>query len=328
MSQIITKTSAKAKAAAAITLDNFFQDEAIQSQSNSPLHNELPVCYPFVKWAGGKKQLLPTLDSFIPAQFSRYFEPFLGGGALFFHLITCRKNKPLTASSYISDINSELMNAYLVIRDDVEELITLLEQHQIRYKESSEEYYYQLRKIDPKKLSNTIARAARFIALNKTCFNGLYRVNKQGLFNVPLGKYENPLICDSDNLRNVSLALNHSNTIIQVSDYKNILLENAKEGDFIYLDPPYSPTSSTAYFTNYTCFGFNNQDQKQLLDVFRKLDYRGCKVLLTNSDTQFIKELYSDFAIAEVNAIRAINSKGSKRAGHKELIICNYSNSK
>ena len=332
MSQIITKkTSGKAKAAAAITLDNFLQNEVIQLQSNNSIRgSELPICYPFVKWAGGKTQLLSKLDSFIPAQFSRYFEPFLGGGALFFHLITCRKNRPLTVSCssyYLSDINSELMNAYLVIRDDVEELITLLEQHQIGYKESPEEYYYQLRKIDPTKLSNSIARAARFIALNKTCFNGLYRVNKQGLFNVPWGKYKNPLICNSENLRNVSIALRSSDITIKVSDYKEMLLEHAKEGDFIYLDPPYSPVSSTAYFTNYTIFGFDNQDQKQLLDVFRKLDDRGCKVLLTNSDTQFIKDLYSDFAIVEVNAIRAINCKGSKRAGHKELIICNYSNS-
>ena len=324
MSQITTKTSGEVKAAAAITLDNFFQDEVIQSQSNSPLHSELPVCYPFVKWAGGKTQLLVKLDSFIPAQFSRYFEPFVGGGALFCYL-TSNKNRKFTA--YLSDINSELINSYLAIKDNVQKLIILLTQHEIEYNKAPEEYYYKLRdNYNIRSYSDRIERAAQFITLNKTCFNGLYRVNKQGLFNVPLGKYENPLICDSDNLRNVSLALNHSNTIIQVSDYKKILLENAKEVDFIYLDPPYSPVSSTAYFTNYTCFGFDNQDQKQLLDAFTKLDDRGCKVLLTNSDTQFIKNLYSDFAIVEVNAIRAINSKGSKRAGHKELIICNYSN--
>jgi DNA adenine methylase len=218
------------------------------------------------------------------------------------------------------------MNAYLVIRDDVEELISLLEQHQIGYKEDPPKYYYQLRNVDPKKLSNTIARAARFLTLNKTCFNGLYRVNNHGLFNVPWGKYKDPLICNSSNLRNVSIALRSSDITIKVSDYKEMLLENAKEGDFIYLDPPYSPTSSTAYFTNYTHTGFDNQDQKQLLDVFRKLDDKGCKILLSNSDTQFIRELYSNFAIVEVDTLRAINCKGSKRAGHKELIICNYSN--
>jgi DNA adenine methylase len=175
-------------------------------------------------------------------------------------------------------------------------------------------------------LSNT-ERAARFIALNKTCFNGLYRVNRQGFFNVPLGKYKNPRICDSDNLRNVSIALGYlsNNITIKVSDYKEMLLENAKEGDFIYLDPPYDPVSSTSYFTNYTHIGFDNKDQQELATVFRKLDDRGCKVLLSNSDTQFIRELYSDFAIVEVDTLRAINCKGSKRAGHKELIIRNYS---
>jgi DNA adenine methylase len=216
----------------------------------------------------------------------------------------------------------------LVIRDDVGELISRLEQHQIRYNEGPEEYYYHLRKMDTNKLSNT-ARAARFMALNRTCFNGLYRVNRQGLFNVPWGKYSNPLICDSNNLRNVSIALRHyySNITIKVSNYKEMLLENAKEGDFIYLDPPYSPESSTAYFTNYTCFGFGNKDQQDLAYVFRKLDDRGCKVLLTNSDTPLIRNLYSGSAIVvEVDAKRAIYCKGSKRAGHKELTIRNYSN--
>jgi DNA adenine methylase len=216
------------------------------------------------------------------------------------------------------------MNAYLVIRDDVEESITLLKQHQIRYKEDPRKCYYQLRNIDLKGESNT-ARAARFIALNRTCFNGLYRLNRQGLFNVPWGKYKNPLICDSTNLRNVSLALNNSKIIIQVSDYKDILFQNAREGDFIYLDPPYNPVSSTSYFTNYTHTGFNNKDQQELATIFRKLDDRHCKVLLSNSNTQFIRELYSDFAIVEIDTLRAINCKGSKRAGHKELLIRNYS---
>jgi DNA adenine methylase len=219
------------------------------------------------------------------------------------------------------------MNTYFVIRDDVEELISLLGQHQIGYKEGPEEYYYQLRKIDPNKLSKT-ARAARFIALNRTCFNGLYRVNRQGLFNVPWGKYNNPLICDSRNLRNASIALHYySNITIKVSDYKEMLLENAKEGDFIYLDPPYSPESSTACFTNYTSFGFDNQDQQELADIFRKLDDRKCKVMLTNSSTPLVRELYAPFDehTVEVSSKRAINCKGAKRQGHTDLIIRNYS---
>ena len=218
------------------------------------------------------------------------------------------------------------MNTYFVIRDDVEELISLLEQHQIGYKEGPEEYYYQLRNIDPNKLSNT-ARAARFIALNRTCFNGLYRVNSNGMFNVPWGKYTNPLICDSSNLRNVSLALGYTKATIRVSDYKEILLENAIEGDFIYLDPPYNPESSTASFTGYTHSGFSDKDQKELADIFRKLDDRKCKVMLTNSSTPLVRKLYASFDehTVEVSSKRAINCKGAKRQGHTDLIIRNYS---
>jgi DNA adenine methylase len=206
----------------------------------------------------------------------------------------------------------------------------MLEQHQITYKaktypEGQKEYYYQLRGIDPKGLSST-ATAARFITLNKTCYNGLYRVNRQGLFNVPWGKRKNPCICDSGNLRNVSIALRYYNTTIKVNNYKEMLLENAKEGDFIYLDPPYSPESSTACFTSYTPFGFdNNKDQQELATVFRKLDTRGCKLLLTNSDTPLIRNLYSGYPIVEIdNTKRAINCDGSKRVGHKDLLIYNY----
>jgi DNA adenine methylase len=146
------------------------------------------------------------------------------------------------------------------------------------------------------------------------------------LFNVPWGKYKDPVICNSGNLRNISLALKHSKAIIEVSSYKEILLEKTKEGDFIYLDPPYNPVSSTAYFTKYTNSGFNYKDQEELAAIFRKLDERKCKVLLSNSDTKFIKELYSDFAkyIVEVDVVRSINCNASKRAGHKELIIRNY----
>src|ERR687887_2722680 len=255
------------------------QEQAIHQQNKSYLYDDkLPICYPFVKWAGGKTQLLEKLYSFIPSKFDLYFEPFVGGGALFFYL-TSNKNRRFTA--YLSDINPELINSYLAVKDNVQKLIILLTQHEIEYNKAPEEYYYKL--IDNyniRSCSDRIERAAQFITLNKTCFNGLYRVNRQGLFNVPWGKYKDPLICNSNNLRNISLALRYSpNITIKVSDYKEILLENAKEGDFIYLDPPYSPTSSTAYFTSYTCFGFDNQDQKQLLDVFRKLDDRKCKVL-------------------------------------------------
>jgi DNA adenine methylase len=275
---------------------------------------------PFLKWAGGKTQILSELEKFVPSEFNRYFEPFLGGGTVFFYLIT----KIVRYSAYLSDINEELITTYKVVKDDVERLIDLLKEHQKDYNKNPSEFYYELRScVTP----THIERAARFITLNKTCYNGLYRVNKRGVFNVPIGRYKNPLICDSNNLRNASLSLRDSKVIIELSDYKQIVLENAKEGDFVYLDPPYNPASSTASFTSYTNSGFTNTDQKELRDVFIELTDRKCKVLLSNSDTKFIRELYSEFAtyFKEVNVLRSINCKGSKRIGHKELIISNYS---
>lgn len=296
--------------------------EVIQVQNNDIAKNSLPPIYPFVKWAGGKTQLLQQLYASIPGQFDRYFEPFLGGGALFFYLISV-KNKKFIA--FLSDINSELISSYNVVKNNTEELIGLLNIHENEYQKSTSEYYYKLRdSIRPK---NEVEKAARFIALNRTCYNGLYRVNSKGLFNVPWGKYKDPVICNRKNLRNVSLALQRSDAIIQVSDYKEILLKNAVEGDFIYLDPPYRPSSSTAYFTKYTDTGFNDKDQRDLANIFEELTKRKCKVMLSNSNTPLIRDLYSKLAndIREVNAIRAINCKGSGRIGHTELILRNYS---
>jgi DNA adenine methylase len=296
--------------------------EAIQLQNRDAAKNVLPPIYPFVKWAGGKTQLLQQLYALVPAQFNRYFEPFLGGGALFFYLISMKSGKFI---AYLSDINSELINSYTVVKNNTEELIDLLKKHEIEYQKSPSEYYYQLRDINRPR--NDIEKAARFIALNRTCYNGLYRVNSKGLFNVPWGKYKDPVICNSKNLRNVSFALQRSNATIQVSDYKEILLKNAKEGDFIYLDPPYRPSSSTAYFTRYTDAGFTDKDQKDIANIFEELTERRCRVMLSNSNTPLIRELYAKVAkdIREVNAIRAINCKGSGRIGHTELIIHNYS---
>jgi DNA adenine methylase len=171
-----------------------------------------------------------------------------------------------------------------------------------------------------------IDRTARFIAINKTCYNGLYRVNRKGRFNVPMGRYKNPLICDASNLENVSNALRYSNTKIETSHYKDALLK-AKEDDFIYLDPPYHPSSPTANFTGYSDYGFSDNDQFQLSKIFVELNDRKCKVLLSNSDTPLIRKLYSDFSsrMKEVNVSRAINCKASRRLGHKELLISNYS---
>ena len=169
-------------------------------------------------------------------------------------------------------------------------------------------------------------RATQFITLNKTGYNGLFRVNRKGQFNVPWGKYVNPPICDGSNLRKVSAVLSNPEVIIKATDYKQILLENAKEGDFVYLDPPYSPASSTAYFTNYTTDGFSYNDQKKLAETYGQLDEIKCKVMLTNSNTPLVRELYADFAMntIEVDSKRDINCKGSKREGHTDLIIRNY----
>lgn len=295
----------------------------IDLQNSHVVADKMPLCYPFVKWAGGKTQLLSQLYALAPAEFNRYFEPFLGGGAMFFYLIS-EKNKRFTA--YLSDINSELIYSYIAVRDNVEKLIKFLKRHEIGYKKSPAEYYYKLRN-NNHKLADVTERAARFIALNRTCYNGLYRVNRHGTFNVPWGKYKRPLICNSNNLRNVSLSLGYSKAIIKISDYKKILLDNANEGDFIYLDPPYNPVSSTAYFTKYTDIGFHDQDQKELAEIFKKLNDKKCKILLSNSSTPLVKKVYSSLTknIMEVDVIRSINCKGSRRGGHKELIIRNYS---
>jgi DNA adenine methylase len=283
---------------------------------------------PFVKWAGGKGQLLPELNKMIPSQFNTYFEPFLGGGAMFFHLVSRGIE---FNNAYLSDTNVELITAYKAIKLNPKQVTELLQTYDIEYKkfqpysEQQKEYYNRLRDArnnSIKGFSSDVERAARFIALNRTCFNGLYRVNSSCEFNVPPGKYKNPLICDSSNLKNVSNAL--ARATILADDFRNVT-QNAQKGDFIYFDPPYQPLNSTSYFTAYTADGFGNRDQSQLAEVFRRLNSRGCLLLLSNSNTPYIRKLYSDFSIKEVDAQRAINSDGSKRAGHKELLISNYS---
>ena len=280
--------------------------------------------YPFLKWAGGKRRLLPEIDKLIPVSISRYFEPFFGGGTLFFSLT----RKGIKFDAYLSDINDELINTYVIVRDRIEKLIDVLNTYQEKYRDSPKEFYKQLR--DGKEFSfskdDRVNRAARFITLNRTCFNGLYRENRQGMFNVPIGSYKNPTICNSDNLTMVSLCLRQSEAEISVGDYRDLLLNKVRKDDFIYLDPPYSPTSRTASFTGYTNSGFTNKDQEELANIFKKLDKWGCMVLLSNSDTPLVRELYSDYAnyTIEFDVLRCINSKGDRRSGHKELLIRNY----
>ena len=280
---------------------------------------KIPNCHPFVKWAGGKGQLLPQIMCHIPQKFARYFEPFLGGGAVFFHIA------PYNRNAILSDINADLINVYIIIRNNVEELIVALKYHQTEYNKSPKRYYYELR--DSKKAFNNIERAARFITLNKTCYNGLYRVNKNGLFNVPIGRYKNPLICDTNNLRKASMVLRHPGSSLRIGDYKKILGEKAEKDDFVYLDPPFHPVSNTANFTSYTNNGFTLEDQKDLAVLFKELTRRGCKLLLSNSNTEEIRRLYSDYShFTEItSANRSINAIGSRRMGHEELLIRNYS---
>ena len=272
---------------------------------------------PFVKWVGGKRQLLKQfrlMNLYPPEKFDirhgRYFEPFVGGGAVFFDLL------PETA--FLSDLNNELVTTYNVIKSDVENLIKLLKKHKL-----DKEYFLKMRSQNPEKLS-ALKVASRFIFLNRTCFNGMYRVNSKGGFNVPFGKYTNPLICDEVNLRKASKAL--KNVDIKRQDYKEVLKE-AKKGDFIYFDPPYYPVSKTASFTSYTSEAFLEKEQTELRNTFVELHKRGCFVMLSNSDTPFINTIYSEprgLRITKVEAGRAINSDATKRGKITEVLVTNY----
>lgn len=272
---------------------------------------------PFVKWVGGKRQLLKQfreLGLYPPEAFnpmtSTYYEPFVGGGAVFFDL--------LPKNAKLSDLNSELVITYNVIKSGVNELIESLQKHIY-----DKEYYLKVRAEKVEDLSE-IEVASRFIFLNRTGFNGLYRVNKSGQFNVPFGRYSSPVICDEDNLRRVSDALR--DTIITHQDYKNVL-KTARGGDFIYFDPPYYPISATSSFTSYTAEGFLEKEQAELRDTFAKLHEKGCFVMLSNSDTPFINKLYSGLngiTINKITAGRAINSKGTGRGKITEVLITNY----
>jgi DNA adenine methylase len=275
---------------------------------------------PFVKWVGGKRQLLQQfrdMDLYPPYGFkpktATYFEPFVGGGAMFFDLLPKR--------AILSDMNFELVTTYNVIKNNVDKLIRRLKVYQNKNNKAS---FLEIRAQDVKKLS-ALDIAARFIYLNRTGFNGLYRVNKNGGFNVPFAGNKNPLICDEINLRKAHDAL--KNTKILHQDYKSVL-EKAKKGDFIYFDPPYYPVNKTSSFTSYTKEVFLEKEQEELRDTFVKLHKRGCFVMLSNSDTPFINKLYSDLGkkikIHKVYAGRAINSKGSGRGKIKEVLVINY----
>ena len=272
---------------------------------------------PFVKWAGGKRQLMSELEKNFPTKFGTYLEPFLGGGAVMFDLLA--KNYNLKCN--ISDLNSDLVLAYVTIRDRLEKLIESLENHSKNYHKDSTGYYYEVRNQEPK---NQIEKVSRLLFLNKTCFNGLYRVNSKGKFNVPLGRYTNPNIVNKENLQAVSKTLQSGKIKISCRDFSSII-KDAKKGDFVYFDPPYQPVSDTANFTSYTHRDFTEDDLERLADLANQLNSKGCNVMLSNSNSKTVKKLFSSgWKIKEIKANRAINSNSQKRTGHKEIIIKNY----
>ncbi|MEM2980122.1 MAG: DNA adenine methylase [Thermoproteota archaeon] len=285
---------------------------------------------PFVKWAGGKSQLLKVFNMLYPKGFKTYYEPFLGGGAVFFDLYA----KGKISRAVLSDLNADLMNLWATVRENIDELISQLEA--LQRKVNDRAFYYEKRKeFNSIRLRENfldkpdICKASLLIFLNKTCYNGLYRVNAKGEFNVPFGRYRNPQLFDKANLRAVHQALKDRNRIrLLCTDFQDAL-KDAEKGDFIYFDPPYQPLGKTAYFTEYTAGGFGPEEQRRLAEVFRKMDECGCFLMLSNSSKrEFLEPLYKPYferdCVLEVKAARAISSIGSKRGPVKEFVIMNY----
>jgi len=265
---------------------------------------------PIVKWVGGKSKLLPELERRMPTSFRRYHEPFLGGGALFFQVAP--------SAALLADGNAELIGCYQAVRDDVEAVIAALAAHRDAH---SEGYYYAVRDGWNRAARATPAqRAADFIYLNKTCYNGLWRVNSRGGFNVPAGRYVNPGILDAERLRAASALLARAQ--LRAAPFEEVV-DDARCGDFVYFDPPYHPLSATADFTSYTVGGFDASDQERLASVFATLDERGCAVMLSNSDTAFTRRLYARWKVERVFCPRAVNSRADRRGAVGEILVTN-----
>lgn len=266
---------------------------------------------PFLKWAGGKSRLISQYEEYLPPldDVRRYYEPFIGSAALFFHL------QPPAAC--LSDRNRKLVEVFEVVRDDVEALIEALQPHK-----NEKAYYYEVRAQDPAELTK-VERAARLIYMNKTCYNGLYRENQKGEFNVPFGRYKRPKICDRPRLRAASAAL--QGVHLAAADFQDAVA-GAGEGDFVYFDPPYVPLNETSSFTSYSRFGFDETDHRRLADTCRELHDRDCRVMLSNSSADLVYELYErpEFQLVDIQASRSINSKADGRGPVKELLILNY----
>ena len=274
---------------------------------------------PFIKWVGGKRGLIEQILPLFPKDFNDYYEPFVGGGAIFFELFT--KGLLYNKKVILSDINGELINTYKVIKNNPFELINNLEQFK---KQHTKEFYYKIRELDRKENYNELSnleKATRFIYLNKTCFNGLYRVNKKGYFNTPIGSYKNPNIANRDVILSASKAL--QNVQIVQQSFKEII-KQAKKDDLVYFDPPYYPLNNSSNFTSYDSNCFLENEQFELFELFDKLSDMGVKVVQSNSDTKFIKDLYKNYDIKIVNANRFINSKGNGRGKITEVLIRNF----
>ena len=272
------------------------------------------LALPVVKWAGGKRQILDQITKYVPETFSTYFEPFLGGGAVLFEL------QPQKA--VVNDISEELMLVYKVIKENVDELIADLQQHK-----NEKDYFYRIRGLDRDrqqyKMLTPVQRASRTIYLNKTCFNGLYRVNKAGQFNVPFGNYKKPNIVNEDILRAVSSYFNQANIKFACQDFA-VVLEEAEKDDFVYLDPPYDPVSETASFTNYARDGFDRKEQTRLKETCDQLHKKGVRFLLSNAATEFILDLYQDYRIEIIQAKRAISARADRRGDVDEVLVMNF----
>ena len=259
--------------------------------------------YPFVKWAGGKRSLIPNIEKVLPKNFNDYYEPFVGGGSVFFSLADRIKK------AYLSDLNAELISTYKVLKKDPKSLIKKLKQHK---KNHNKKYYLKIR--NQHNMEKIVNSAGRFIYLNKTCYNGLYRVNRSGEFNVPIGSYKNPKICDEENLLNVGHIL--KNTVLKIQSFERI---KPKKGDLVYCDPPYDET-----FTSYTKNKFNSADQNKLKVYCDKWKKAGAYVIVSNNDTPFIRTLYKGWRFVKVKASRNINCKGQERNKTPELLILSY----
>lgn len=266
---------------------------------------------PFLKWAGGKSQLLSQYERFFPTHFNAYHEPFLGSGAVFFHL----QSQGRIGRAVLSDSNEELINCYVQIRDNLPSLLNLLREHQEQH---SRAHYYRTRSRIP---ADPLERAARLLYLNKTCYNGLYRLNASGEFNVPMGRYENPRILNEALLWTASDLL--QGAVLSVEEFSGVT-RRAALGDFVYFDPPYHPLSATSNFTAYTGGVFTEEDQERLRDVFAALAHRGVSVMLSNSDTPLIRDLYRPFRIAVIRARRTINTDPCRRGCVREVLVTSY----